>query len=130
MKNKQGFLLAEETLKIILSLIAIGFLIFLLASVYLSIRGSDKAEFAEASLSRLTIAIANQEQTVEIFNPEEWFILSDEGNLCICEKNEYDSCKVQKTCEESSYVLDEPIMINPPLVLEMNHETKTISKQS
>ncbi len=36
MYNKKGFLLAEETLKIILAVIAIGFLIYFLVSLYFS----------------------------------------------------------------------------------------------
>ena len=45
LKNKKGFLLAEETLKIILAVIAIGFLAYLLFSIYKSGSDSKNLEF-------------------------------------------------------------------------------------
>ena len=44
--DKKGFLLAEETLKIILAVIAIGFLAYLLVSIYFNYRENKDLEMA------------------------------------------------------------------------------------
>lgn len=46
-KNKKGFLLANETLKIIIAVICIGFLIYFLAMLYLSKSGTQDKMDAE-----------------------------------------------------------------------------------
>ena len=52
-KNKKGFLLAEETLKIILALICIVFLVYFLVYLYFSNVDSKKLEQAKSSLDYL-----------------------------------------------------------------------------
>lgn len=73
---KKGFFLAEETLKIILSVIAIGFLAFLLFSLYNTNKHSQELELAKESLDFLIQEIDSQRTEVQIFNPEEWIIIS------------------------------------------------------
>ncbi len=74
MKNKKGFLLVEETLKIVIAVICIGFLIYFLTSLYLSNKGSEDLEQAEASLNHLIKEINSGATEVEIYNPKGWVI--------------------------------------------------------
>ncbi len=76
MRNKKGFLLGEETLKIILALVAIGFLIYFLVSLYLANSKSKDLELAEASLEHLIEEINSKNSEIEIYNPEGWWIIS------------------------------------------------------
>jgi hypothetical protein len=69
MKNKKGFLLAEETLKIIIAVISISFLIYLLVSLYMSGKDSKDLELARASLEHLVEEINSERVEVEIYNP-------------------------------------------------------------
>ena len=74
--RKKGFLLAEETLKIILGVIAIGFLIFFLVALYNSGKTSKDLEFAKSSLEHLVEDINLEVEEIEVFNPENWLIVS------------------------------------------------------
>lgn len=100
MKNKRGFLLAEETLKIVIALIGISFLIYLLVSLYMTNKTSKKLELAKATLEHLVEEIDSGASEVEIYNPEGWVVSSWsfekilpracsnvgwENCLCICE---------------------------------------------
>ena len=100
-KNKKGFLLAEETLKIVIALIAISFLVYFLSSLYFNSQNEKKLEFAKASLKHLVEEMnsmgEDKPKDVEIYNPKGWSISSwpfentfpeqcsnFEGNRCIC----------------------------------------------
>jgi hypothetical protein len=100
MKSKRGNLLTEEVLKIIIAVICIGFLIFLLVSLYFSVTGEQKKKEAEAIMTSdnglaKEIVRVNQggmanEQGFLIPNPSGWYIFSFVGedlkpNLCIGE---------------------------------------------
>ena len=74
--NKKGFLLAEETLKMIIALIAISFLIYFLTALYFSNQDSENLELAESSLEHLMEEINSESKEVLIFNPEGWVIIS------------------------------------------------------
>jgi hypothetical protein len=90
--NKKGMLLGEETLKVIIAVISITFLIFFLVSLYLSSTRNKDLEMAEASLEHLITEINAGRTEVEIYNPiggfeegviegikgkfKNWFILS------------------------------------------------------
>jgi hypothetical protein len=95
-KNRKANLLPEEVLKVVIAVICIGFLIFLLVSLYSSLAGAQKKKFAEASMKDIISAeitrINNNgefnSQGVSIPNPPGWFIFSFVGgdlkpNLCI-----------------------------------------------
>src|SRR4030042_2368410 len=100
-KNKKGFLLGEETLKIIIAVICIVFLIYLLVAIYNSSTGEKKIAQAKEIFSR-TEAIASslkegESERQDVPNPEGWHLYSfieyekpnacaGEGCLCICEK--------------------------------------------
>ncbi len=94
--NKRGFLLGEETIKIVVAVIAIVFLIALLASIYFSVTGSQKIKEAQSIVSgengltkeidRINLGGEPKEQGFFIPNPSEWYIFSFTGikkpNLC------------------------------------------------
>ena len=74
--KKRGFLLAEETLKIVIAVICIGFLVYFLTSLYLKNKDSEKLEQAKASLEYLVSEINLKQPEVEIYNPNGWVISS------------------------------------------------------
>jgi hypothetical protein len=101
MKNKKAFLLAEETIKIILAVICIVFLVYLLFSLYNSGRESKEKVFAEESLNKIINSITIKSSELYVFNPEDSIISSWGENLrpascesvgwrnclCICKKS-------------------------------------------
>ena len=127
MKSKRGFLLAEETLKVILAVIAIGFLVFLLFSLYRAGKDSKDLELAKESLGFLEQEIVAEKASVDIYNPKGWNLgvwphpvivsrylgLSKEVEvqypkscenlgwtscICICEDNNEESCDENGAC--------------------------------
>ena len=94
MKNKKGFLLGEETLKIIIAVIGIIFLVFLLVSVYFSVTGAQDSKYAEASkilisneITRINNGGEYNSAGILIPNPAGWYIFSfiegdKKPNLC------------------------------------------------
>jgi hypothetical protein len=77
MKNKKAFLLAEETLKIVLAVISIGFLVYFLSALYFTNQNSKDLELAKASLESLIESTKNSEiNEVLIYNPEDWVLIS------------------------------------------------------
>ena len=156
MKNKRAMLLAEETLKIVIAVICIGFLAGFLASLYFGHKGSGDLKFADESLDYLVNGINSEETEVEIYNPKGWSILSWpydgkipfscsnvgwESCICICKTpffkgtgNFLKNCDKKGLCSENSKNLtvgeDWPIFIDsPPIILEINYESKKIIKK-
>lgn len=159
MTNKKGELLVSETLKIILALISIGFLIYFLTALYSGNKDSKNLEFAKESLQELVEKLNSNLSKVEIYNPKNWVIGSwphnfttgnpflikiEEGipkscsNLgwknciCICPKNNPDECDEKGICLENEFILGEgSIKIeNLPLVLIIDYENKKITKEN
>jgi len=86
--NKKGFLLGETVIKIVIAVICLAFLVYLLVSLYYN-NGDDKnLKFAEESLQYISKA----DGAIEIYNPEDWWIISGGGMICICEKNDLENC--------------------------------------
>ncbi|MBI2043511.1 hypothetical protein HYT25_03930 [Candidatus Pacearchaeota archaeon] len=100
-KNKRGFLLAEETLKIVVALIAITFLIYFLTSLYFARINEIEYEKAKTTLIdsdeslKATIENLNEGEIREylINDPDDWNIVSFTvntkpnlcpGNSCLC----------------------------------------------
>lgn len=99
--NSRGMLLVEETLKIIISVIAIGFLIYFLVSIYFSKIQGDEIIQAQADINKLNIAIRAGTASEILNNPVGWNVFSFVGAqipdacakekcLCICKKNLFD----------------------------------------
>jgi hypothetical protein len=102
-KDKKGMLLASETLKIILAVISIGFLVYLLTAIYFNSGDTKKLEQAEATMERIDLILARfneanfSGEAVTDINPAGWKVFafvenenkpnscSGENCLCICE---------------------------------------------
>lgn len=104
--HKKGFLLAEETLKIVIAFIAITFLIYFLTSLYFANQTSKDLKEAEETLGRIGDIIKElsegDSELQDISNPQGWHLFSfteDEkpntctgkSCLCICDKVLIDS---------------------------------------
>lgn len=98
-RDKKGFLLAEETLKIIIAVICIIFLVYILITIYNANASPKKIEDAKDSLSRIDAIISalgeGETQTQDIPAPDGWHLYSfvgqekpnsclNENCLCIC----------------------------------------------
>ena len=159
MKNKKG-LLPKATLRMVIAVICILFLVSFLVSLYYSYSRNKDLEQAEASLEHLIEQINSQStgmRDVEIYNPQGWGITSyGEGEkipdfclnlgwkncVCICGPLGGGSFGTAKmaclavdekgiVCRENDYsVFFGSINIEPPLTLTIDYETKTISKIS
>lgn len=151
MKTKKGFLLAEETLKIIIAVICIGFLVYFLVSLYNSNKDSKKFEEAETSLDFLIEEIKGSRKEVQIYNPIQdfnaWEIISWpnsikegmpnscsnigwENCLCICPRVNVNNCDGKGVCRESEFSVEGgSIKIKkPPVILEIDYENKIIRR--
>lgn len=156
--NKRGFLLGEETVKIIIAVICLAALVYFLVSLYIANQNKD-LELAKASLEKLIIDINAGRMETEIYNPNGWGIVSFSSSRgiipdfcsnagwmdCICICNSYKthsgfdcSNKNNAVCKESDFVVGgsssisgpNVIPISPaPLLLSINKNDKTISKR-
>ncbi|MBU2053230.1 MAG: hypothetical protein KJ721_03230 [Nanoarchaeota archaeon] len=134
MKNRRGFLLAEEILKIVIALITISFLIYFLVSLYASYSTNKKLELAKASLEHLISEAEAGATEVEIYNPLGWWLYSwvayDLPNscsnlgwvkcLCACpeksRKGPIEECSSYGVCLQSKFELVEDVQIKKPSV--------------
>jgi hypothetical protein len=90
-KDKNGFLLGEETLKILIAVICLIFLISILIAVYNSNTSAKKVEEAKAILSRVETIISSLEEGAiekqDVPNPKGWhlysFIREEKPNSCL-----------------------------------------------
>jgi len=103
MKNKRGFLLAEETLKIVIAVICLIFLVGFLAKLYYNSSQNKELEQAESSLEHLINEINAESDEVVIYNPGNpwriisWFVEEEkpskcydwENCLCFCKGNKF-----------------------------------------
>ena len=122
MSEKRGMLLVEETLKMIIAVIALGFLVYFLVSLYFSkVQGNELIQ-AQADVNLLNNAIKNQESSEVILNnPIGWNLFSfiekpvlnacaNENCLCVCdevlidsfilfdENRQFDECNEDGAC--------------------------------
>ncbi len=74
--NKKGFLLGEETIKIIIAVICIVFLVALAIGIYNNLSKNKDLDYAKASLDNLMTQINLKNTAVDIYNPDNWFISS------------------------------------------------------
>jgi len=100
MKNKNGFLLAEETLKIVIAVICIMFLVYFLTSLYFNKINEEKLKHAKNVLTEANenledsiddVRNSGQSKDFPIINPKSWYLFSFTG------KNKPDSC-ARKNC--------------------------------
>jgi hypothetical protein len=136
-KNKRGFLLAEETLKIIVAVICIIFLVYILVSIYNSNTSAKKIEEAKDVLLRVeTIVTALTEGEIEsqdVSNPQGWHIYTfteeikpnsclNENCLCICDNSLIKQLKSQaKQCDDKGTCIIIPSLATSGLDLKINN---------
>jgi hypothetical protein len=101
--NIKGMLLVEETLKMILAVIAIGFLIYILVSIYFAKVQGNELIAANANIELIRKNILNlSENQIVLNNPVGWNLFSfvdgekpnacaEENCLCICDEVLVDS---------------------------------------
>ncbi|MEK6832507.1 MAG: hypothetical protein AABY32_00540 [Nanoarchaeota archaeon] len=120
-KNRKGFMLAEETLKMVVAVICIIFLIYILVAVYNSNASAKKIEEAKDILLRIEGIVNNLEEGAienqDIPNPKGWHLYSFIGEekpnsclndncLCICDSILIKMIKSQeKKCDEKGACL-------------------------
>ena len=116
--QKKGMLLAEETLKIVLAVIALSFLVYFLFSLYFSNLSDSKQKQAEANLLKISEAIEviqiGGESEIKALTPAGWVLFSYANSevkpnscsgkdcLCICEEtflgNQEKKCLTDGAC--------------------------------
>ena len=162
--NKKGFLLGEETVKLILAVIAILFLILFIVFLYNNFSKNKELEQAKASLDYLVTQIDSGAANAEIFNPaksltKSWLISSFQSPnlpnkcstvgwqscICICIKpggavhTPAVACDTTGICQETNFIVNggedlfgigtnDIEILNPPLILLINQENKTIQE--
>jgi len=147
--NKKGFLLGETTLKIIIAVICIAFLIYFLYVLYFSNNGREKEE-AQSTLIGPTESVkeiikrVRENQTGEeklIHNPDGWHLFSfvngevrpnscaGDNCLCICDDVWFDtfgglidSRQVSK-CEDGGVCLVVKDLVNKKVDIEIGTNT-------
>jgi hypothetical protein len=126
--NKKGFLLGEETVKIVIAVVCIVFLIALLVTVYLSVSGDQQSIEAKASMENVLVKEIKgvdaggqvRPEGILIPNPAGWSLFSFiEGDkkpnlcagdncICICQNTinlfnwQINACDKRGTCYVSS----------------------------
>ncbi len=152
-KNRRGFLLAEETLKLILAVIAIGFLAYLLFALYQNNQDSKNLELAKESLQHIFEEINLESEEIEVYNPKGWVVsswsstgekgiplscsnLGWQSCICICDsklwKGAKSECEATGACLENvqEFSLLENVKIdNPPVVFAVDYEKKEMVKK-
>ncbi|MEX2017251.1 MAG: hypothetical protein WD876_02160 [Candidatus Pacearchaeota archaeon] len=142
-KSRQGIFLAEETLKIVIAVIVIGFLVFFIVSLYLSTGGDEEMKFAESSVNYIMEQMNLQSREILIFNPEGWFVsawtkntglpltcsnLNWDNCICICEESTSKSCDEDGYCKNYNkeiFIKEGSVEINnPPITLQLNYGEK------
>lgn len=107
--NKKGLLLAEETLKMVVSIIVIVLLVWLLFSVYYSRVHSSELRNAQSTLNRISEVVSAKSGSVNGLTPGGWFLVSfvdeirpnqcyNEDCLCICEEDDTSECSKNGVC--------------------------------
>lgn len=140
--NKKGFLLAEETLKIIVALASILILMGLVIAIYYMYTKDNEKNQAEATLKKLAEAINNGQIEFTAYNPKGKGITawSDEGLPEICKESGWDNCicisgtltdlytgnavctQVMKPTRTRLDLASDPmITIDPPLILRIEY---------
>jgi len=101
-KNKRGFLLTEETLKIVVAVIGLGILVYFLLSIFYSSSVDKKEKDALSSIERISEVVSALEpgeiKEVNLLQPQGWSLFSfvsedkkpnqcsGESCLCICDE--------------------------------------------
>ena len=105
-KNKKGFLLTEETLKVVVAVIGLIILVYFLVSLFYSGNTQEKTKQALSSVGEISNAVnslSSGQKSVEVLQPQKWTMFSFVGEdkkpnscfgencLCICNKVNVDT---------------------------------------
>lgn len=138
---KRGFLLAEETVKIVLAVIGLLFLAYLLFSLYYNHLKNEKLEEAKSTLDRMKTEMGNinvgEKIDFIIYNPSptypggigSWHVSSGNINtpgcfstncLCICDNSK---CDGKNACQETSKPVTSSLKISQiPLTIKIENK--------
>jgi hypothetical protein len=141
-RDKKGFMLAEETIKILVAVICIIFLVYILVAIYNSNSSAKKIEDAKDVLARIELITSSlKEGAVEnqdIPNPDGWHLYSFIGEekpnsclndncLCICDNVLIKMFKSQaKKCDEKGTCLAISNLATDNLDLKINGADKLL----
>lgn len=119
MKNKNGFLLGEFTLKTIIAVISLVLLLYLLFSIYSSFTTNKNILAAEGVIDKLKegrdIALERGSFSYTITSPKNWeivpyseaFVGNCIGNcICICEKEGFIDSQLKKCSSKKTGLCD------------------------
>jgi hypothetical protein len=137
-KNKKGFLLGEETLKMLVAIICIVFLVYLLVAIYKSTSGDKKIGqasevfFGENGIQDIISMLKDGEsQERDIIDPSGWHLYSFVGEerpnsclnqrcLCICERALIQQFKSQaKKCDDKGKCMPAPKLASSDIDLKI-----------
>jgi hypothetical protein len=145
--DKKGFLLGEETLKMILAVVCLGFLVYFLAALYFSKIDSQKEIQAQETISRISDIVKNNQvssESLEMLNPSGWFLFGFVGNskpnvcvgencLCLCKKVKVDdfwgfisSRQLQECSKDGFCLIVERLNSFEPIKIEKAGKTSII----
>ena len=144
-KNNKGMLLASETLKIVLSVISIGFLIFLLVSIYYVTSPNKELEDAHSTMEKIVngFVLLNSENpslSLEGIGPGGWKIFSyslgdEKPNICggydcicICDTPTINlgNSQLKKCTKEGACEKFEPLIKNEDILIKKDGSTGII----
>jgi len=106
MKNKNGFFLAEETIRLIVGALVLVSLVALLAFFYYSSQQDAKLNFAESSLKYLIQRLEAGDKEIILFGP-------NEGYLLVWPQKENELTHIKEFCENKGMSSCICIQINP-----------------
>lgn len=126
-KNKKGMLLAGETMKIIIAVICIGFLIYLLTSIYFATSEGKDLREAKGIVEEIrdVAPLLNVTKTVHPMNglgPGGWVLYGftsgeekpnqceGQSCICICDSPTFYSNEMKTCSEEGECVIIEPLL--------------------
>jgi hypothetical protein len=147
METRRGFLLGEETIKIILAVICIAGLIIFIIYIYNGYAGNQDSRNAEATLNHLLSDIKGGVTQEQIYNPQNWVLISfpsqstDQKNFppvctsnkwktCLCICSDVNSCSNKGSCVQSDFSVQGGFIQfeKLPMPLSISPQSKTISK--
>lgn len=114
---KKGFLLASETLKIVIAVICIGFLAYFLATLYFASVQKENYQQAQETMEKISQTIAASGGTVYGVTPTGWTVFgftedkkpnscAAQNCICICKKQPINLFDQQiKSCDEKGVCL-------------------------
>ena len=147
MGNRRGFLLGEETIKIILAVICLAGLIVFVIYIYNGYAGNQDSQNAGATLNHIVSDIKGGVTQEQIYNPQNWVLISfpsqstdpknfpqvctlNKWKTCLCICSDVNSCSNKGSCVQNDFSVQEGFIKfeKLPMSLSISQQSKTISK--